>query len=166
MIDRIVHRADVIAGRYRRQGNHDSQGVKTDEAGYELETGVLLWNRPGERELFPSLITSLSFHRPGELVGHGAKLVESHERLGFKDALIISDRAYNGEKAENFHIPDPTRRLGARHRLQEVGPRTAEHLYLRSTFILQSTCITTSFLVGGNWYVTWMPQDLIDATKN
>ena len=75
--------ADSFSGRYRREGNHDGQGATTDVAAYELETAVMVWNKPGENTLFPSLLTAITFHRPGRLIGHGARLIESHQKLDF-----------------------------------------------------------------------------------
>jgi hypothetical protein len=92
-------------------------------------------------------------------------VVESHERLGFTDALIISDRAYNGEKAENFHIPtdSPAGSSSSTTRSWTADCRahiSAAHIYSAARIYVDL------ILVGRNWYVTWMPQDLIDATKN
>ena len=148
--------ADAASGRYRRDGSHDGKGAKTDKAGYELETAVLVWNQPGQRDLFPSLITAVSMHKPGELSGHGAKLVASHKRLGFnRRFLVLCDRAYNGGDVDTFHIP--VRLMGAElvcdYRKTELGQRSA---YAEADIIL----------VDGSWYVKWMSQELIDATKH
>jgi AcrR family transcriptional regulator len=121
----------------------------------ELETAVLVWNQPGERDLFPSLITSVSMHKPGELVGHGAKLVASHKRLGFNSRfLVLCDRAYNGGSVDTFHIP--VRLMGAElvcdYKKTELGEQSA---FVEADIIL----------VDGAWYVKWMPQKLRDVTK-
>ena len=145
--------ADPHSGRYRREGKHDGQGAKTDVPGYELEISVMVWNKPGENHLFPSLTTAVSFHRPGEIIREGLKLLQSHQRLGFNGGLLIADRAYNGEKVKNFHIP--VRKRG----YELVIDYKKNNLGLQSQF-------EDLILVDGNWYVTWMPQDLIDATKN
>jgi len=145
--------ADSHSGRYRREGSHGGLGAKTDKAGYELEISVMVWDKPGQNMVFPSLITSVGFHRPGEIIGHGAKLVDSHQRLGFTSGLVIVDRAYNGEKARNFQIP--------------VRLRGCELVidYKKNDLGLQNQW-KDLILVDGNWYVTYMPQKLIDATKN
>ncbi|TFD74895.1 hypothetical protein E3T54_13175 [Cryobacterium sp. Sr8] len=145
--------ADPQSGRYRRQGNHDGQGAKTDKAGYELEISVMVWNKPGQNTLFPSLVTAVGFHRPGELIGAGAKLVDSHQRLGFTSGLVIVDRAYNGEKSGNFQIP-----------LRLRGCELVVD-YKKTDLGLQNYW-EDLILVEGNWYVTWMPENLIDAAKN
>lgn len=147
--------ADASSGRYRREGSHDGKGAKTDKAGFELETSVLVWNRPGERGLFPSLITAVSMHKPGELSGHGKKLVASHKRLGFDPRfLVLCDRAYNGGDVNAFHIP--VRLMGAElvcdYKKNELGEQSA---YTEGDIIL----------VDGAWYVKWMPQALREATK-
>ncbi|MCU1585941.1 MAG: hypothetical protein JWM49_2497 [Microbacteriaceae bacterium] len=143
--------ADPFSGRYRRQGSHDGQGAKTDKAGYEFETLVLVWNKPFESLLFPSLITAVGFHRPGELRGHGLKLIQSHQRLGFAGALVLCDRAYNNGDVNDFHIP--LRLLGCELVID----------YKKTNLGLQSSH-EDLILVEGNWYVTWMPEDLIGAT--
>ncbi|MDN4598025.1 hypothetical protein [Leifsonia virtsii] len=144
--------ADPFAGRYRREGNHDGQGAKTDVAAYELENAVMVWNRPGERHMFPSLTLAVTFHRPGRLVGHGLRLVQSVERLGVRPGLILADRAYNGERIENFQIP--VRLLG----WELVIDYPKNYLGEQSSY-------EDLILVDGSWYVTYMPQALIDGSK-
>lgn len=144
---------DPLSRRYRREDKHDGQGASTDVAAYELETAVMAWNAPGENAAFPSLITAVSFHDPGALIGHGIKLIKSHQELGFHRIIVMADRAYNGEQIDNFHIP--ARLLGCElvvdYRSNEVGVQG----YFDDLIMLD-----------GNWHVNWMPTDLIDATKN
>lgn len=45
--------ADPYAGRYRREGDHDGFGAKTDKGGYELDNGAMTWSRPGRPHCFP-----------------------------------------------------------------------------------------------------------------
>ena len=145
--------ADPYSGRYRREGKHDGLGAKTDQPGYELEISVMVWDKPGQNTVFPSLITAVGFHRPGEIIGSGVKLLDSHQRLGFTSGLVIVDRAYNGEKPRNFQIPVRKRgcELVIDYKKTDLGLQNQWHDLI---------------LVDGNWYVTWMPQDLIDAAKN
>jgi hypothetical protein len=143
---------DPFSGRYRREGNHDGQGAKTDLPGYELETAVLVWNKPGERDLFPPLVTAVTMHQPGRLIGHGDRLELSHERLGFNGYLVMADRAYNNEKPENFQLP------GRKRGIEYVFDYKSTDLGLQSEH-------EDLILVDGTWYVTWMPQDLIDASR-
>src|SRR5664279_577895 len=89
-----------------RGDNHDGKGAKTDIAGYEVEAATTVWNRPSESELFPSVVTAISFHNPGKLVGHGMKLIERHKAaFGLDRFLVMADRAYNNSRVETFHIP-------------------------------------------------------------
>ncbi|WP_341953790.1 hypothetical protein [Salinibacterium sp. TMP30] len=89
-----------------RGDNHDGKGAKTDIAGYEVETATTAWNRPSESELFPSVVTAISFHKPGALVGHGMKLIERHKAAFDLDRfLVMADRAHNNSRVETFHIP-------------------------------------------------------------
>ncbi|MBC7592569.1 MAG: hypothetical protein H7288_01260, partial [Kineosporiaceae bacterium] len=143
---------DSLAGRYRREGNHDGLGAKTDAPAYEAETSVMLWNGPGENTLFPSLITVISCHNPGRLRGHAAAHMARHKALGFNHFTVVVDRAYNGEKIENFHLP--AARLG----LDVVFDYKQVDLGTQSLF-------EDLILVDGSWYVGWMPQALIDVTK-
>lgn len=145
--------ADPQSGRYRREGNHDGQGATTFDAAYELETGAMVWDTPGENDRFPSLVTSLSFHRPGELIGHGVKLIDSHQRLGFTRILVICDRAYNGQRPENFQIPARLRgcELVIDYQFPDLGLQDFHKDLI---------------LVDGNWFVRWMPTDLVTATRD
>lgn len=145
--------ADPTSGRYRRGGKHDGRGKKNDKAGYELELAVMVWNKPGEKGLFPSLATAVSFHRPGEIVGEGLKLIKSHKSLGFDRFLALADRAYNNAKAENFQIP--ARKLG----VEFVFDYKDNNLGLQGHY-------GDLILVDGNWYIKHMPQHLIDAAKD
>ncbi|MGY4856836.1 hypothetical protein [Cryobacterium sp. AP23] len=145
--------ADPHSGRYRREGSHDGQGAKTDDAAYEQETSVMVWNRPGETMDFPNLITAVSFHRPGEISGHALKLVESHQRLGFTRLKLICDRAYNNERPQNFQIP--ARKLGVELVIDYKHPDLGQQGFYEDLI-----------LVDGNWYVKWMPKRLITATRD
>jgi len=142
---------DPFSGRYMRQGSHGGIGAKTDVAAYELETAVMAWNSPGENTSFPSLVTAVSFHRPGELIGHGVKLIKRHQQLGFHHILVMADRAYNGEHIDNFHIP--ARLLGCELVIDYKKPDLGVKGYFEDLI-----------LVDGNWHVNWMPQDLINAS--
>ncbi|MFB6611816.1 hypothetical protein ACFCVO_15915 [Agromyces sp. NPDC056379] len=143
---------DPLSGRYRREGKHDGKGASTDVAAYELETALTMWNKPGESTRFPTLVTAVSMHRPGQLIGHAARLIAHHKRLGFDRFLLGVDRAYNGEKIENFHIP--ARLAGAELILDYKAP----DLGLQGWF-------EDLILVDGNWYTNWMPDKLVSAGK-
>ena len=143
---------DPLAGRYRREGNHDGQGAKTDVMAYELETAVMTWNKPGENTLFPSLITAISCHNPGRLNGHAAALITRHQKLGFDRIIVSVDRAYNGESIENFHFP------AAHAGVDLVFDYKTTDLGIQSHF-------EDLILVDGAWYVNWMPTRLIDITR-
>jgi hypothetical protein len=137
--------ADPQSGRYRREGKHDGRGAKTDDAAYELETAVMIWNEPGETELFPTLITAVSFHRPGELTGHAVKLITSHQRFRFTRIVLVTDRAYGQQKPEHFQIP--ARCLGCEPILITNKTSSDKQGSYRDLII-----------VAGNWYVKWMPN--------
>jgi hypothetical protein len=144
--------ADPFSERYRREGNHDGEGAKTDVAAYELEDAVMAWNNPGERHLFPSLTLAVTFHQPGRLVGHGLRLVKSAEKLGVRPGMIMADRAYNGEQAKNFQIPVRLRgwKLVIDYKKDDLGIQS-EYKDL--------------ILVEGTWYVATMPDALINGMK-
>jgi hypothetical protein len=100
--------------------------------------------------LFPSLITSVSFHKPGEVRGEGLKVVTSHNKLGAAHALVIVDRAYNNSTADNFQRP----------------LRLAGHEFVfdyKKVDHGQQDHYEDLILVDGFWYVRWMPVDLITA---
>lgn len=142
--------ADFSSGRYRREGAHDGQGATTDKAGFELETGSMVWPNPGENGLYPSLITSVSFHKPGEVRREGLKVVTSHNKLGAAHGLVIVDRAYNNSKADNFQRP---LRLAGHEFVFDYK----EHDHGKQDNY------EDLLLVDGFWYVRWMPVDLITA---
>ncbi|MRG60701.1 hypothetical protein GE115_12595 [Agromyces sp. CFH 90414] len=143
---------DPLSGRYTRKGSHGGTGARTDVAAYELETACTMWNKPGENDRFPTLVTAVSMHRPGKLVGHAARLIGQHKRLGYDRFLVTVDRAYNGEKIENFHIP--VRLAGGELVLE----------YKKTDLGLQGW-FEDLILVDGNWYVNWMPIGLIQASQ-
>jgi len=145
---------DPYSGRYRRGGKHDGKGAKTDIAGYEVETATTVWNRPSESELFPSVVTAISFHKPGALVGHGMKLIERHKAAFDLDRfLVMADRAYNNGRVETFHIP--ARKAGVE---LVIDYKTAD-LGLQGHY-------EDLILVDGNWHARSMPQKLIEVTKD
>lgn len=143
---------DPWAGRYRREGNHDGQGAKTDVMAYELETAVMIWNNPGENTLFPSLVTAISCHNPGALTGHAAELIRRQRALGFERFTVTADRAYNGEAIENFHIPAAAAGVDLVIDYKKIDLGIQSHY-------------EDLILVDGSWYVNWMPTRLIDASK-
>ncbi|MCY7290121.1 MAG: hypothetical protein LH624_18225, partial [Cryobacterium sp.] len=143
---------DPLAGRYRRDGNHDGMGAATDVAAYELETAVMIWNKPGENTQFPSLVTVISCHNPGKLVGHAAEIARRQKNLGFDRFVLVADRAYNGESIETFHMP--VARLG----LDIVIDYKKTELGLQSHY-------EDLILVDGTWYVNWMPERLITVSR-
>jgi len=135
-------------------GNHDGKGAKTDIAGCEVETATTVWNRPSESELFPSVVTAISFHKPGQFVGHGMNLIERHKAaLDLDRFLVMADRAYNNSRVETFHIP--ARKAG----VELVFTYRAKDLGMQGPY-------KDLILVDGNWHVRSMPQKLIDATKD
>ena len=144
---------DALSGRYRREGSHDGKGAKTDVAAYELEAACMVWNKPGQHGTFPSLITAVSFHKPGSLAGHGLKLIQQHKKYGFDRFLVLADRAYPHGKVAEFQLP--LRKLGCElvidYDKDEVGEQGS---------------YGNLMLVDGNWYTNTMPQRLIDATKS
>lgn len=143
---------DPLSARYRREGKHDGKGAKTDEAAYELEATATMWNKPGDNTKFPLLNTAVSFHRPGELAGHGLKLVQAHQALGFGRILLATDRAYNNGRVEDFHLP--IRKLGVEliieYKKDQRGVRGSYGNLLH---------------VDGNWYIDSIPQLLIEITR-
>ena len=143
---------DSHSGRYMREGSHGGQGKKTDVAAYELETAIMGWNSPGENTSFPSLITAVTFHRPGELIGHGAHLVKTvQEEYGFERILVIADRAYNGGTIETFHIP--LRKMGA----ELVIDYKSNGVGIQGHY-------EDLILLDGNWHVNRIPARLLSAT--
>ena len=82
----------------------------------------------------------------------GDRLQLSHERLGFRHHLVAGDRAYNNEKPESCQIP--CRKRGNEYIFDYKFP----DLGLQAKY-------QDLILVDGNWFVTWMPQELIDASR-
>ncbi|MDR5691819.1 hypothetical protein [Agromyces indicus] len=144
---------DPLSGRYTRLGSHQGLGAGTDEAAYELETAVSIWNRPGESDRFPSLVTAVTMHNPGQLIGHGARLIGFHKRLGFDRFLVCVDRAYNGGTIETFHVP--ARLAGAELVMDYQRPELGLQGWYEDLF-----------MVDGNWHVRWMPWDMVMAGRD
>jgi hypothetical protein len=143
---------DPMAGRYTREGSHGGTGAGTDEAAHELETAVMIWNKPGENLIFPSLITEISCHNPGKHVGHAAALTARHKKLGFDRFTVVVDRAYNYESTETFH--KPLVKLG----VDAVFDYRANDLGIQGHY-------EDLILVDGAWYVNWMPPGLINVSR-
>lgn len=144
---------DPFLGRYKREGTHEGKGAGTDVPAYELETAVMAWNKPGEKHLFPFLVTAVTMHAPGKLSGHGYRLIEFHKRYGFDRFTCIIDRAYNGGTIDSFHAPA---RLAG---VELVIEYKVTDLGLQGWF-------EDLILVDGNWYVNWMPLHLITASRD
>ncbi|WDG18110.1 hypothetical protein [Microbacterium sp. Clip185] len=138
---------DAMAGAYRRGGNHDGQGAKTDKAGWEMETVVTVPNSPKQPQSFPILTTALALHHPGR-TKHGPRIaMEFHANKFDERGLILVDRLYNGSKAHRFQ--KPTRQMGFRHvydyKLKQTGRQGG---------------VDDVILVDGRLYVKWMPEHL------
>lgn len=145
---------DPSSGRYRREGSHQGTGAKTDDAAYELEKAVMVWNKPGENTLFPSMCVAVSFHRPGSVRGHAFYLTKTvQEEYGFGRILTIWDRLYNDGKIDTFAIP--MRKLG----VELVVDYKAKDVGVKGHY-------EDLIMLDGNWHVDWMPKRLIDATAD
>ena len=145
---------DPSSGRYRREGSHGGIGATTDDAAYELEKAVMVWNKPGEKTLFPSLCIAVSFHTPGKIIGHAVYLTKTvQQEYGFGRILTLWDRAYNYGKIENFALP--MRKLGA----ELVVDYQAKDTGVKGHF-------GDLIMLDGNLHVNWMPQKLINATTD
>ncbi len=145
---------DPSSGRYRREGSHEGTGAKTDDAAYELEKAVMVWNGPGGNILFPSLCVAVSFHRPGSVRGHAVYLTKTvQQEYGFGRITTIWDRNYNAGTIESFAIP--MRKLGVDlvidYKVKEVGVQGHYEDLI---------------MLDGNWHAEWMPKKLIDATTD
>lgn len=99
------YRGNIAIDATKIQIRERQNSTGTDEATYEPETAVMVWNKPGENIFFPSLITEINCHNPGEFVGHAANLTEHHQNLGFNRFTTIVDRAYDHERIETFRLP-------------------------------------------------------------
>ena len=145
---------DHYSGRYHREGSHEGTGAKTDDAAYELEKAVMVWNKPGENTLFPSMVVAVSFHRPGSVRGHAVYLTKTvQQEYGFGRITTIWDRNYNAGTIDSFAIP--MRKLGVDlvidYKVKDVGVQG----HYKDLVMLD-----------GNWHASWMPKKLIDATTD
>ena len=141
-------------GWYVRTGDHDGSGTTyKDKRAWAIEAEIttMTANTPGERATFPLLAHGVSFHKPGKIAGEGNRLVKAILAAGFPILHFMADRAY---------LPRSTADT-LQATLAEIGAKPVfdydkdEHG--------QTTFYGDLIQVGGQWYVHYMPQDLIHA---
>ena len=88
----------------------DGQGAKTDVPAYELETSVIIWNKPGVNAAFPSFVTAISCHNPGELTGHAAELMR-RQKTSASIVLNSMTKGRVGTASRKAQCKRTTRRL-------------------------------------------------------
>lgn len=141
-------------GWYVRNGNHDgsdSSSKSKREWAIEAEIATMTANVPGEAADFPLLAHGVSFHKPGKIAGEAGRLVESLIRRGYRIDHFIADRAYL-PSSKPHELQAPLRDLGARLVFDYKMPDRAITAHYED--LIQ---------VGGQWYVHYMPEDLINA---
>lgn len=108
----------------------DGQGAQTDVPAYELETSVIIWNKPGDNAAFPSLVTAISCHNPGELTGHAAELMRRQKDLGFNRFELDDERtrwdglSQSPVQKDHQKTPDPDRSLSPQFPRQFGPPQS------------------------------------------
>ena len=141
-------------GWYVREGNHDGSGTTyKDKRAWAIEAEIttMTANTPGERATFPLLAHGVSFHKPGMIKGEGVRLVNSILAAGFPILHFMADRAYLPRSTADT-LQATLAKIGAKpvfdYDKDEQG---------------QTTFYEDLIQVGGQWYVNYMPQELIHA---
>ncbi|MFE7606995.1 hypothetical protein [Streptomyces celluloflavus] len=104
-------------------------------------------------DVAPALVIAFSVdkpsHRPGPVATEALQQVDDTLPRGY----LAGDRAYNGQKPENFQLP-----------IRAMGYEPV-YDYAQNKLGVQ-TDLAGAELVEGNWYCPDMPQELKDATKD
>ncbi|HUW03817.1 MAG TPA: hypothetical protein VMW08_15785, partial [Acidimicrobiales bacterium] len=106
-----------------------------------------------EERTFPYLVVGMApLHKPGHSPGPNAiKALANMSERGLPPGLIGCDRAYTGQKPENFRLPA----LALGHELV---------IDYKNTELGRQGSYGGALLVDGSWYCPSMPTDLIEAT--
>ena len=141
-------------GSYVREGNHDGEDKSlkgTRKHGLEIEITTMTPNTPNTRADFPLLAVGISAHTPGRIKLEGKKVFDSIVERGYPIGKVLADRAYlPGSVAEE--LQGPLRKQG----FELVFDYKKTELGITDYF-------ADAIQVGGQWYLSVMPDDLINA---
>lgn len=147
---------DGMSTPYTREGNHEGDGKRTDEAAWEMETVVTVANKPGDNLSFPVLMTGASFQHPGRNKYGPLRAVKQHCKLFDRDSRyrLMGDQAYNYHDVENFQ--NEIRKLGFRG-VWNFGSRDIKRAGIHGY-------IEDAVAADGFLYVKWTPKEALTAT--
>jgi hypothetical protein len=147
--------ANYDAGWYVRHGDHDGSDATSGEKEWanELELLVMTANRPGESADFPLLAIAVGSHKPGAINLHAKRIFQDIEERSYPVGTVMADRAYlPGSKEEELqgHLRDKGWTMVFDYKVSDLG----RQVYFED-----------AIQVDGQWYVKYMPDELIDAEK-
>ncbi|MFF4951274.1 hypothetical protein [Streptomyces chattanoogensis] len=115
--------------------------------------GAPLPDGSADPDVVPALVIAFSVDKPSHRPGHVATEALQQVDDSLPRGYLAGDRAYNGQKPENFQLP--IRAMG----YEPVYDYSQDQLGVQAGF-------AGAELVEGNWYCPAMPQELKDTTKD
>jgi hypothetical protein len=156
---------NLEAGLWVRGGNHSaSESDITKDAnrpaktsrfkfGFDLEILTMTIDRGA---FVPQLILGVNLHKPGAIKDVARTLLPRVAQMGLPAGHLAVDRAYNSLKPEDFH------HIALHEGFEIVIDYPKDELGLQENFRLNGV---DYIMVDGQWYLGFMPQNLITCTK-
>lgn len=153
--------ADPAKARKNARTEKKKERIKKSLFGYDASLviarnpahhGAPLPDGSADPNVVPALVIAFSVDKPSHRPGHVAIEALQHIDPGHPRGYLAGDRAYNGQKPENFQLP--ARAMG----YQPVYDYAQDQLGVQAGF-------AGAELVEGNWYCPSMPDSLKTATK-
>lgn len=148
-------------GLYVRDGDHDGskKGPGKRKYGQEIESCIWTRNNPNADKDFPLLFTAIGDHKPGKLIGHGRKLLESLIARDIKIKTLIADRAYTpNAKVEDLQLPFAQQGVSL---VMDYGIKQKG----KQAFWASPDGKHNLVMCDGSWYLASMPEALQLAEK-
>ncbi|MBX3285344.1 MAG: hypothetical protein KF703_08390 [Actinobacteria bacterium] len=163
----VIYSAEPDGAWYVREGDHRDLDAMPDSAGkvikklkkqkwaFELSIAIMGPSCLDDDRTFPYLIAGMAvLHKPGHAPGENAvKMLANMHQRGLPADLIGCDRAYTGQKPENYRLPAAAlgHQLVIDYKIDELG--------IMATW-------GGANLVEGRWYCPSMPTLLVTATAD
>ncbi|MFI7143091.1 hypothetical protein ACIBQ5_36995 [Streptomyces massasporeus] len=153
---------EAAGGRPKTNDEKKTERIKKRLFGYDASLvvardpehhGAPLPDGSANPDVIPALIVAFSVDKPSHRPGQVAVEALQHVDNRFPRGYLAGDRAYNGQKPENFQLP--IRAMG----YEPVYDYASHQLGVQTGF-------AGAELVEGNWYCPSLPQPLKDATKD
>lgn len=147
----LATNVDFTAGTYNHAHRDDAPKMPPIPA-FEMDIVTMMDTLGYDRKRHPAfcrLITGVGFHRPGNIKHEPREAMHQHSRTFEQRGIAAADRAFNGQKSENFQQP-----------LRVDGWEFAFD-YKKDQFGVQATVPGYhAIVVDGALYVDYMPNRL------